>query len=92
MQYPHNLHFIILLDEEDQITAMGRVAQTRMQVVTPLEAARACADLHSFCLDLGHERRCTGRVFERNEVTNIDEVCPCGGQDNQLCHGQVLSA
>lgn len=92
LDHPHNLHFTIPLDEEDQIAPMDRMAQPFVQVVTLLEAAGALADLHNLRLDLGHEGRGTGRIVERDIVANVDEVCPCGGQDNQLCHDQDLSA
>ena len=90
MQHAHDLHFAIPLDEKDQITAMRRVAQTGVQVISLLETARALADLHNLGLDLSHERHRTGRVVERNEVANVDQVCPRGRQDNQLGHGSRL--
>ena len=90
MQHAHDLHFAIPLDEKDQITAMRRVAQTGVQVISLLETARALADLHNLRLDLSHERHRTGRVVERNEVTNVDQVCLRGRQDNQLGHGSRL--
>jgi len=71
---------------------MPRVAQPFMQIVTLLKAAGTFSHFHNFSLDLRHERGCTGSIIERNEVANVDEVCPRGRQDNQLCHDQDLSA
>ncbi len=61
-----------------------------MQVAALLEAVRALADLHDFRLDLGHKERGAWRIVERDEVANVDEVCPRGRQDNQLCHKSGL--
>jgi len=90
LQHAYDLHFASPLDEEDKIATMGCMAQAKMQVIALLEATWSHADLRDLRLNLGDERRCPGRVVERDEVTNIDEVCPCGGQDNQLCHGSGL--
>jgi hypothetical protein len=89
---PHDPYFITNLDEEYQVTPMPCVSQSLMQIIALLEAAGALAHFHNFSFDLCHERGCTGSVVERNEVANVYEVCPCGGQDNQLCHDQDLSA
>ena len=55
-----------------------------MQVVALLETARALAAFHDLCLDLGQKRYGTGRIVERDDIANVDEVCPRGRQDNQL--------
>jgi hypothetical protein len=92
LQHSHNLYFITNLDEKYQIPPMTRMTQPLVQIVPPLEAVGTLTHLQNLRLDLGHERGCTGSIIERNEVANVDEVCPCGGQDNQLCHDQDLSA
>ena len=63
---------------------MGRMAQTGVQVVALLKAARALSDLHDLCLDPGQERHGTRRIVDRDDIANVDEVCPRGRQDNQL--------
>ena len=86
------MHLITVLNEKDQIASMARVAQPLVQVVALLEAAGALAYLHDLRLDLGHEGRGAGRIVERDEVANVDQIRPCGRQDNQLRHTQDLSA
>ncbi|UOA20602.1 hypothetical protein DSM14862_03667 (plasmid) [Sulfitobacter indolifex] len=90
--HPHDLHFLIYLDEEYQVTPMPRVTQPFVQIVALLEAAGALAYLNNLRLDLGHERCGARAIVERDEVANVHEVCPCSGQDNDVCHDQDLSA
>lgn len=92
LDYPHDLHFVTRLDEENQVATMPCMTQPFVQLVALLETAGAFAHFDNLRLDLGHEGCCAGVIIERNEVANVDEVCPRGGQNNQLCHDQDLSA
>jgi len=89
---PHNLYFVPDLDEENQIVPMPRMAQPCVQIIPLLENAGALTHFDNLRLNLGHKGCSTGTILERNEVTNVDEICPRGGQDNQLWHDQALSA
>lgn len=92
LDHPHDLHFVTHLDEEDQVAPVPRMTQPFVQLVALLETAGAFSHFDNLRLDLGHEGCCARAIVERNEVANVDEVCPCGGQNNQLCHDQDLSA
>lgn len=84
LEHPHNLHLAIPLDEEDQIALMNRMPQPFVQIVAFLKAAEALSNLHNLRSISATKGRGAGRVVERNIVANVDEVCPCSGQDNQF--------
>lgn len=66
--------------------------QPFVQIVALLEAAGTLTYFNNLRLDLGHERCGARAIVERDEVANVHEVCPCSGQDNDICHDQDLSA
>lgn len=48
--------------------------------------------LYHLRLDLGYKRCRTLRIVQRDEVANLREIHPRGGQNDQAWHGQVLAA
>jgi len=71
---------------------MPCVTQPFVQFIALLKTAGALTYFQDFRLDLCNEGCRTSAIVEPNEITNVNEVCPRGGQDNDICHNQDWSA
>ncbi len=93
MDHTHDADLILGLHEEDRIAPVADGTQAGVQRVAAQGRAGHVEDFEHSRLDLSHKGQRAGRIVGSDEIADLDQVRPRGGQDDQAGHkAQPLAA